>query len=422
MDAGRIVRPLVAEDLDAWLVILANAYPIMDLHTAEERAARLGSARMRLDTPGIRSYGLFHKDRLLGGMQLYDFEMTCFEAPLLVGGVGMVAVDLAHKREHVARDLISFYLRHYRERGAPLAILYPFRPDFYGAMGFGYGPKQNTYRISPDALPVRGDKSRARFLTDEDRGVMIALYNAVAMGAHGMIALTPATAATYLTQPKQRLVGWFDATGALRGYMAFTFEMPDRQRSFLLQDLEIHELIYSDSEALLGLLAFLRAQRDQVRAVILHTLLDGFHYLLADPRNGPDRPTPNVYHESNTQGVGLMYRLLDVRRFFEALPNHRFGVETLTMRLTLRDSFLPEHDGSIVVRFERGVAHVEASRTRVEVELTLAVSDASALLMGCLSLRALHDFGLAEVSDGRYVSRLDALFHVERPPVCLTAF
>ena len=422
MDVDRIVRPLAAEDLDAWLTLLANAYPIMELHTAEARATRVESARQRLDTPGLRSYGLFEGDALLGGMRLHDFEMTCFETPLLVGGVGMVAVDLAHKKEHVARDLIAFYLRHYRERGAPLAILYPFRPDFYGAMGFGYGPKLNTYRIAPDALPAHGDRARVRFLTADDHGVVVALHNAVASRTHGMIPLTPVYAQNYLTQADQRLVGWFDARGALRGYLAFSFDLPDKKRSFLLQDLEIHELIYEESDALLGLLAFLRAQRDQVRAVVLHTLLDGFHYLLSDPRNGPDRPTPNVYHESNVQGVGLMYRLIDVRRFFAALPDHRFGAETLTLRLTIRDSFLPEQDGSVVVRFEQGAAHVERESARADVELTMAVGDASALLMGCVHLRTLYDFGLAQVSDLRQVSRLAALFHVERPPVCLTPF
>ena len=73
MEMERVVRPLVAEDLDAWLVILANAYPIMELHTTEARAARVESARQRLDTPGLRTYGLFEGETLLGGMRLHDF-------------------------------------------------------------------------------------------------------------------------------------------------------------------------------------------------------------------------------------------------------------------------------------------------------------------------------------------------------------
>jgi predicted acetyltransferase len=410
------------DDVDIWMAIIGNAYPIMDLNTRAARDTQAARARERLDTPGMRWYGLFDGETLLGGMRLHDFEMTCFETPMLVGGVGMVAVDLAHKKEHVARDLITFFLHHYRQRGAPLAILYPFRPDFYGAMGFGYGPKQNSYRITPSALPERGDRSRVRFLEDADRAAIIALYNAVAAHTHGMIALTPESERSYLTQSDLRLMGWFDANGALRGYLAFTFELPDKRSSFLLQDMVIQQLIYADNAALLGLLSFLRTQQDQVRAIVLHTLDDAFHYLLSDPRNGSDRPTPNVYHESNTQGVGLMYRLLDVHQFFTALPNHRFGAETLTLQLTIRDSFLPEQDGSIVVRFEDGHAQLTARETPADVELTMIVGDASALLMGCVTLRSLYTLGLAEVSDPSAVGRLNALFQTERAPVCLTAF
>lgn len=421
MDTSRVVRPLTADDQDDWLAILANAYPVMDLHTREARAARAQSARERINTPGIRSYGLFEDGALLGGMRLYDFQMTCFETPVLAGGVGMVAVDLIHKKAHVARDLIAFYLRHYRERGAPLGILYPFRPDFYGAMGFGYGPKLNTYRITPTALPDRGDRSRVRFLGDEDRGGAVDLYNAVAARTHGMIPMSPDYARGYLASPEWRLVGWRDGAGELRGALAFSFEYPDKQANFILHDIVVHELVYADSEALLGLLAFLRAQADQARSVVLRTLHQEFHYLLTDPRDGA-LPMPSVYHQSNVQGVGLMYRLLDVRRFFEALPDHRFGAESLTLRLTLSDSFLPEQDGAVVARFERGVARIIPDDTRADVELSLNVGDASALLMGCVSLRGLYDLGLAEVSDSRAVSRLDALFHVERPPVCDTGF
>ncbi len=432
LDEGREVRPLTAEDAGAWTVMMGNAYPVMDLHVREAREAQVERIRQRLDqrldqrlgAPAATAqwYGLFQDTTLLGGMRLHDFQMTCFETPVLVGGVGMVAVDLAHKKAHVARDLMSFYLRHYRARGAPLAILYPFRPDFYHAMGFGYGPKMNTYRVTPAALPAQGDRSRVRFLTDADRAAVVSLHNTIAARTHGMVALAPDAAPSYLARSEWRLVGWYGPDGALRGYLAFDFELPNRHENFVLQDLIVQELLYADREALHGLLAFLRAQRDQARAIVFDTLSDSFHYLLTDPRNGSERLSPHVYHESNTQGVGLMYRLLDVRRFFAALPQHRFGAASLTLRLTLRDTFLPEQDGCLVVRFEHGAAHLEPDDAPAEVDLGLAVTEASPLLMGVVSLRSLYDLGLADVSDEREVSRLDALFRTERPPVCLTPF
>ncbi len=52
--------------------------------------------------------------------------------------------------------MIAWYLEHYRERGAPFAVLHPFRLDFYRAMGFGYGTPVHRYRFAP------GDAARRR--------------------------------------------------------------------------------------------------------------------------------------------------------------------------------------------------------------------------------------------------------------------
>ena len=87
-------------------------------------------------------------------MRLFDFRMTLHETAVSIGGVGGVAVDLAHKKQKVARDMILFFLRHYREKGAALTTLHPFRPDFYRQMGFGHGTKMNQYRVKPASLPA----------------------------------------------------------------------------------------------------------------------------------------------------------------------------------------------------------------------------------------------------------------------------
>jgi predicted acetyltransferase len=55
--------------------------------------------------------------------------------------------------------MMLYFLRHYREQGAPLVALYPFRPDFYRQMGFGYGTKMDQHRVKPSALPRGPSKS-----------------------------------------------------------------------------------------------------------------------------------------------------------------------------------------------------------------------------------------------------------------------
>ena len=133
----------------------------------------------------------------------------------------------------------------------------------------------------------------------------------------------------------QKLGYWAD--GQLQGYLLFSFE-PVPNGNFLRNNIVVRTLLYENSVALRGLLAFLRTQADQIEAVVLNTQDEDFHLLLHDPRNGSHNLMPSVYHESNTQGVGIMYRVIDVPRLFALLAGHNFGGQTLTVQLNLRDS------------------------------------------------------------------------------------
>jgi len=57
----------------------------------------------------VHPYGLFEDGRLIGVMRLYDFTMKLLSTRTLVGGVGSVAVDLLHKKEKIARDMILYF-------------------------------------------------------------------------------------------------------------------------------------------------------------------------------------------------------------------------------------------------------------------------------------------------------------------------
>jgi predicted acetyltransferase len=327
-----------------------------------------------------------------------------------------------HKKEKVARDMIVAYLRHYRDRGAPLAALYPFRPDFYGAMGFGYGTKLDGYRARPAAFRASGDKRHVRLMEPGDRDVLAACYERYAGRTHGMFRQTEVQLGRFFANPELRVVGC-EQDGQVRGYMIYRLALPSDE-NFILQDMIVRELVYETPEALDGLLSYVRSQADQVRSVVVYTQDASFHYLLDDPRNGSERLLPSVFHESNTQGVGLMYRIIHLRRVFELLAEHDFGGETCALRLSVRDTLLPEENGSLVVRFERGrVRVVDGGETLpVDAEIRVNVAELSSLLMGCVSFRALHRLGLAWVSDPARVDQIDRMLSRRERPICMTAF
>jgi predicted acetyltransferase len=414
-----LIRPISEAEIDVYVQILANAYPGSFANTQEDRQrARQRILRGLQEDPQRSAYGLYDDGRLLGGLVLRDMRMTLLSESVPVGGIGMLAVDLLHKKQHVARDLVQYSLRRFRQRGAPLALLYPFRPDFYKRMGFGFGAKMHEYRLAPAALPAHGARERVRPLSKDDTEALRACYQRVQVATNGLIEKTDLELALLFENADLRVVGHQDGE-RLTGYLVFGFRHDPRDSS-LVNDIQVREMIYETPAALAGLLAFLHSQADQVRRIIVTTQDEAFHHLFMDPRDGSDHLIPSVCHQTDVAGVGIMYRLVDVASAFRALQEHSFGQQTVRLRLTIADDFLPENAGSLVLHFIDGVVTL-ASDGDWEVEMRLSVADLSSLLVGAAGLRSLCRYGLAEVSDAAYVDRLHLLFAAD-PPQCMTAF
>jgi predicted acetyltransferase len=221
---------------------------------------------------------------------------------------------------------------------------------------------------------------------------------------------------------QHRLVG-YEEDGRIRGYLVFRF---DQGETFILNDIHIQELIYEHKQALWQLSTFLHSQADQIRHIYVNTQDEYFHHLLLDPRNGSGRLIPDVYHETNAQGVGLMYRVVNVPGILELLSDRDFGGQTCTLRLTVADSFLPENSGTTIFRFQDGrLQPLDESVLAVgpcNAEINLGIADLSSLLVGTVSLKQLHRYGLAAISDEAHVDDLNRLFFVPEKPVCTTGF
>ncbi len=414
------VRPIAIEgsDFDRAIDIAVAAYTGANLFTPEARQRFVDGLRRADRDPDVHLWGAYRDGALVGAMRLFDFSMRIHEAEGLVGGVGMVAVDLLHKKRGVARDLLGAYLAHYRERGATMAILHPFRPDFYRRMGFGYGTKMNQYRLRPADLPHGGARERVRALGVADTDALTACYDRVQARTNGLLRKLKGSVGALLAAPDVRAVG-YEEDGVLRGYLAFGFR---DGRTSMIHELHIRELIYETPEALAGLLAFLQSQADQFATIVFNTQDEGFHFLPADPRNGTEGVLfPPAYHETNTQGVGIMYRVLDMPGIFALLRDHDFGGQSCTLQVTIRDSFFPPNNGVTTIRFTNGAARVTADAAH-DIAIALDVADFSSLLIGAVRFHTLLDYGLATLGDRAHARTVERLFAADRPPICTTGF
>ncbi|TFH18440.1 GNAT family N-acetyltransferase [Candidatus Bathyarchaeota archaeon] len=409
------IRRLSDEDFKEYTRLSFEAYPAMYSQMSEEQIdgwiKRMQEAQS--EKGDIQYYGYYRDNRLLGAMRTHIFHINVHGVEMLAGGVGNVCVDLTHKKEHIAKELMEYYHGLYRELGAPIVLLWPFRHDFYMKMGYGYGRKYNKYMYRPVDLP-RGSKEGVAFMGKGDVDALLECFNRYASVTHGMVYKKRRFFERFLQRYK--IVG-YRSGDRVEGFMGFNFKKLDPDHP-LLQNIEIEYMVYENSTALSRLLAFLQSQLDQVERVVFMTFDDDLHYVSADPRNG----VPHIFYinqESNVQGVGIMYRILNKELFFTKLTQHSFNDESLRVRFNVSDSFVPENDGCITVHFVDGKPKIADG---YDVEVSLNIEYLSSLLMGVIDFKKLWTYDLAQVSDEEYIDRLDRLFHVSKKPETIEEF
>lgn len=414
----REIRLLNDNDWHAAVAINLNAYPGIKISPERMRERFL---KMNRD-PIISFYGLFEEDVLRGVMRLYDFSMKLLSTQTLVGGLGGVAVDIYHKKEKIAFDMVQFFLQHYQEKGACLTALYPFRPDFYKQMGFGYGRKMNQYRVNPADLPKGVTKANVSPLANAEahRNAFMACYERFAAKNNGLIAPHEYWVDSQFSSKGVQIAACWHGD-AIRGYVVFGFE-PVKDSNFIRNELHVRSLVYETTEALSELLTFLHSQADQIETIVFNTQAEDFHYLLRDPRNGTQNLLPPVFHESNVQGVGIMYRVIDVPRLFSVLREHNFGGQSFRLKLIIEDSFFAENGGEWVLVVADGRVQLAAASADYDVELALGIAEFSSLMTGAVEFKTINRYGLARLSDPRYEAVLQRLFFTENKPICMTGF
>jgi predicted acetyltransferase len=275
----------------------------------------------------------------------------------------------------------------------------------------------SQYRVKPAALPKGSSRAHVRYLDKDDKQAVLDCYNRFLDRTHGLIEKSAHELKRLMENPKHRILG-YEKDGRVMGYLVFSF---DKGEGALVNDIHVREFVYESREALSELLTFLHVQADQIRHVIFDTQDEYFYHLLLDPRNGSPVLIPDVYHETNVQGVGIMYRVIDTPRIFGSLKERDFGGQTCWLKLTVEDSFLPENAGSTLLHFEDGRLRLPDDGLH-DVEVRMDVAEFSSLLIGTVNFRSLYMYSLTEISGPSYVGVVDRIFAVRDKPICTTPF
>jgi hypothetical protein len=352
-------------------------------------------------------------------MALHDFRMNVRGREARTSGLGSVAVSLAHKRQGIAGAMVRWFLEDARARGAVFAALYPFRPDFYRRLGFGYGTPTYRFRFRPEALRTEGALGTPRLLDAGDAEAIVACNERMRARVNGLIALDPGRLRRMLDDPALRYVGIDDESGGLRAF-AQTSVTLGPERTTNRNDLVVRDVTYEDERALAALLAYLRDQRDQFAAIVVETQDSAFSLAAVDPRDGSDVlvAPPGVHRVAET-GLGIMYRLIDVPRAFA----HLGPVETpFALRVEVDDDVFAPTSGRWTFRFGRYAGPQRDDGARPDVTLRLGIAELSSLVMGSLDVRALVRHRLAVLDPDVVIDRVDRAFLPDTRPLCNVRF
>jgi predicted acetyltransferase len=417
------VKIIPEKDYDRFMDIIINAYPgaYGDLKQEDREKIKKRSLSIQKEDPTIDFYGLYRNKQLLGVMRLHDFTMNMRSKMIKSWGIGLVAVDLIHKKQKVAKEIMTFYLNHLKKEDVSLAILYPFRSDFYKEMGFGYGTKMNLYYFKPSSLPHNSEEVNISYLNLDNITDVQKCYMKYTENTHGMTDRSKKFFEMRIKNPKNRFIG-YKSNGSLDGYMIFQFKKL-KENNFIFNDIVIIELIYNSSKSLQVLTNFLCKQADQVNRISFATQDVNFHYILSDARNGTNNLLSDDYvsQEINTQGRGIMYRVVNIPSFFEKLSDVKFGNHTLTLKLTITDTFMSENNSSFYLNVEKGFVKL-MDINEPDVEIKLDISEFSSMITGCISFKELVIYGLASISDSKYIDTINDTFKVDSSPICMASF
>lgn len=413
------IRKLSNDDIERYLYLQDRAYPRFDIMSGDVEKLKERALKAQNEDPRPTKYGLYRDGEMVGTMRLYDYLMNFDSRMVYVGGIGSVAVDLLHKKEKVCKEMIRFALEKFREDGQSFAVLYPFRTDFYKKMGFGFGTKMNRYKLKPSQLPKGPTKKDIRFLSEEDIPGMLAFYRKQMKKFNGMFDRMEIDFRRIFARRENRVLGCVSENG-ISGYAVFRFT-GEYEANFLSNNIDVEEFVYEDHETLSQFMTFFNSQNDQIERIVFNTQDENFHHIFANPSDDSKNLLPSVYHQSNTSGVGIMYRIVNSRDVFGILRHHNFGNQTCRVSFDVGDDFIPENNSKFTVEFVQGKPNV-VEEGSYDFEISMHISDFSSLMMGAVDFESLHNYGLARVSDDRFLNSADLLFKMRRKPICVTAF
>ena len=423
---NREIRFLGPDDLDDYLPIYLNAYPAGKSIGDEGYAAKKErSLEIMAKDKGTHFVGLYENGNIIATMKLIDFTMNVFGKMQPACGLMALGVDPMHKKKGAALDMVKYFEHYTREIGASLALLLPFRIDFYRKMGYGFETRLHEYRLPTRNLPKCRDAQNLRILGKSDFAEICRVYESYTAANHGALGKFGEEARDMEEDTEVRRIGYAQ-DGKLKGYVAFHFAS-DNEENYTINRMEVDEIIYENGKVFRALLGGLRLQADLAQTVVLRTGEEDFYHLLEDPQDIGLHYIPFGYLQTNVSAIGVMHKIVDVEKFIEDTKHRRFLPMELTVGFEYEDAMKHEIE-TLALKFTKDndgkASHwsMATQDTKPEVMIECTQAEFGSILMGSCSVAALARMDVIRISDEAYIETLDYLFHYKQHAFTNTDF
>jgi len=348
------------------------------------------------DNGEIIALGAYDGETMLGCVLYYKFQTNFHQEIIKTAGIGSLAVDLLHKKKHVANALINHSFELAREAGADLYYLYPFSTKFYRNFGFGYGSPMFTYCASPKDFVDKGDRSILSYGSESDYEDVFEMHDALAKNTQGMSMKTYGDKRRIREMKMGKLVLAKDK-GELIGYLLYT-QKGLNQSDDQSQKMVVAEMLYSNPKALNAFASFFNSQKDQIDYIQIATHNRQFHQLLNNTCFVPKPETMEIISlKVADKSLGLMPYALEPQKLLDRLK----------VSLDYELHFTIEHP-----KKDNKTASIGQGDP---IAITLTINEFSSWITGVISLKELYELGQLKSDHPELLRRIDQQLYFESP-------
>ena len=391
------VRTMREEDWDGFVNVRVDSY--------HQPASAMNDNRHLFDLSEMRC--LFEDGVMKATGRVYPFRQRLHGQWLEMGGVASIATCLEDRGRGFIRRIMSEIFQELREKGVPLATLYPSVYAFYRKFGYEIVSEKRTITVAnaPQLIVEPRQKGKIRRGTEADHERVRELYERKAALTQGYLDRNEAMwrdrilRVPYMNEPR-RLYLWHDENGAAQAYLLLDPISDDGK-------IRIKELVSLTADGIAALLT-LMTQDNLLKEWILETELEF--------------PMPTLLHNPRVETAvtpSFMARIVDVQTAWRTVaPVARSGRAVLGVE----DAMCEWNNGAWELTVENGRGHVQAAGDRNAVQASGDISVWTQLFYGYLTLDQAIFSGKLTIYDETILPFLSRLWATDKKPMMIDAF